>query len=476
MSQTPPAAETVFVFKFGGSCLLGPPSFSRVEEIIREYLKQGTIVTVTSALNGVTNILLELAEKAERKKVPTEKGMDFLREIHYSLVDELFPAKSAELQHIRAFLDEAFQELKGGLLEVFINGLDPLKQDFVVHFGEWLSTRIFTAYLQARGIPAEFVSSTELIEATQAFGNALPRMKKTRVRCAKHLLPRIQAEGSRVVCIPGFYGITKHGNIATLGRGGSDFTATILANCLSSAFHPEVVFWKDVAGLLSTNPKLEPNAKLLQSISYAEAKELAFYGSKVLHPLCLTMLEERRIPANIKHFHEPFDEKYTRIVARIEEEEDIIKAITALEKISMVTVESQAMVSLPGIAARLFKIMGDHDVNINFISQSSSENNITFTTDQANGQTVKALLHESEDFGKHWFNVKVDEDVSLIAVVGAGMLKKAGIAGRVFTALGNAKVNVVAIAQGSSEMNISIVINRTDLPRAIRVLHSEFIR
>ncbi|MHA1731715.1 MAG: aspartate kinase [Promethearchaeota archaeon] len=469
------SSSKVNIFKFGGSCLLGPPSFSRVVEIIESFIEEGPIVTVTSALNGVTDILLELANAAITQKVSTKKGMEFLQEIHYSLVNEIFEPDLPEKERTLSSLEEQFKELEGGLLEIYINGLDSLKSDFVVHFGERLSTTIFSNFLKSKGFNATFLPGDEIIETSENYGNALPHMKKTRELVEEKLQPLL-SEDKSVVCVPGFYGATKYGNITTLGRGGSDFSATIVANCLMPNFSPQVTFWKDVDGLLSANPKLEPNAKLLDHISYAEAKELAFYGSKVLHPLCLMVLEENDIPAVIRSFHRPFAERFSRITSNIEEKQgNIIKAITALEKIAMVTVESQAMVSLPGTAARLFGLMGNSGVNISFISQSSSENNITFTTNIENSGKVQEILKGSKNFGKRWFNIKVDEGVSLVAVVGAGMLQQPGIAGRVFTSLGNARVNVIAIAQGSSEMNISFIIKRDDLKKAIRVLHSEFI-
>ncbi|GAB4319246.1 MAG: aspartate kinase [Promethearchaeota archaeon] len=455
---------------------MGPPSFGKVVEIVEHHVRTGPVLTVTSALNGVTDALLELASVASEKKGngTLQKGYEFLREIHFSLVGELFAGNERDEEDARLALEAAFSNLEEALKLVSSEGLTPANSDLVVHFGELMATTIFARYLKFRGFDALFLPADELIETNAQFKNALPHMNATRERVLATLKDRLKP--GAVVCVPGFYGATKGGQITTLGRGGSDFTATILANCLSPQFVVDVTFWKDVDGLLSTNPRLEPEARLLREISYAEAKELAFYGSKVLHPLCLNMLEEKDVPAYIRGFHHPFEDRFTKISAQVKKDAQVIKAITALEKVAMVTVESQAMVALPGTAAKLFSIMGSNNINISFISQSSSENNITFTTNLEEAERVEQLLCASPQFGKRWFRVKVDTDVALVAVVGAGMLHQPGIAGRVFTSLGRENVNVIAIAQGSSEMNISFIISRSELQKAIRALHREFIK
>jgi aspartate kinase len=260
-----------------------------------------------------------------------------------------------------------------------------------------------------------------------------------------------------------------------LGRGGSDFTATIIANVLASSHDPEVWFWKDVDGLLTANPKIEPEAKLIEDISYDEAKELAYFGSKVLHPLCLRMTREKDIPVQIRNFNKTLDAPFTRISKLKHEACDIVKSIACVEKCEMITLQGAAMVSLPGIAARLFSIMAREKINIMFISQASSENNITFVVSQQEGKIAIKALFEDVDFGKAWFDIS-REETSLIAVVGHGMACQHGVAGKVFTSLGDAGVNVRAIAQGSSELNISIIIAPKDLVAAIHAIHQRFIK
>jgi len=208
---------------------------------------------------------------------------------------------------------------------------------------------------------------------------------------------------------------------------------------------------------------------------YVEAKELAFFGSKVLHPVCLDVNEKRDIPSDIRHFDNPESEAYTKITKEIVDNEKKIKAITSIERLTMVTIESGTMISLPGTVSKLFSLLGDNNINIKFISQSSSENNITFGIDLDDSTRVSFLLRNSDWFGKHWFSIKLDNDISLVAVIGAGMLHTPGIAGKVFTTMGNNNINVRAISQGSSELNITFIIERKDCKKAVNVLYDSFI-
>ena len=248
-----------------------------------------------------------------------------------------------------------------------------------------------------------------------------------------------------------------------------------MAYCLEPNYECKVIYWKDVEGFLNADPRISDKADLLKQISYIEAKELAFFGSKVLHPVCLDVNEKRNIPSEIRPFNNPDSEEFTTITKEIVKDEKTIKAVTSIQKLSMVTIESGTMISLPGTASKLFLLLSDNNINIKFISQSSSENNITFGIDIEDSMKVSFLLRNSELFGKQWFSIKIDNDISLIAVIGAGMLHTPGIAGKIFTTLGNYNINVRAIAQGSSELNITIIIGRKDCKIAVNALYDAFI-
>ncbi|HEC39265.1 MAG TPA: ACT domain-containing protein, partial [bacterium] len=272
------------------------------------------------------------------------------------------------------------------------------------------------------------------------------------------------------------FGSTKKDRkITTFGRGGSDLTAAIIAYSLRTLYKCKVIYWKDVRGLLDADPEISAKTSLITHISYTEAKELAFFGSKVLHPLCLDISEKGKVSSEIRDFNDPNSKEFTKISKNKIVSDRLIKAITSIYKISMVTIEGDTMIPLPGTASKLFSLLGDNKINIIFISQSSSENNITFGIDFEDSKKVSFLLRDSELFGKSWFRIKINNDISLVAIIGAGILHTPGVAGKVFTTLGNYDINILAIAQGSSELSFTAIIERKNCKKAINVLYDAFI-
>jgi aspartokinase/homoserine dehydrogenase 1 len=230
-----------------------------------------------------------------------------------------------------------------------------------------------------------------------------------------------------------------------------------------------------VRGFLNADPEIVKKTKLLKRIAYIEAKELAFFGSKVLHPLCLDISAKGNIPSEIRPFENFESEEYTTIAKEIKDDKKIVKAIASIKRLTMVTVESGTMISLPGTAAKLFSLLEENKINVIFISQSSSENNITFGINWEDSLTVSSVLRDSDWYGKQWFDIKIEKDISLISIIGTRMLHTPGIAGKIFTTLGNHNINVRAIAKGSSELNITAIIMRKDLEKAVNVLYDAFI-
>ncbi|MHA1341854.1 MAG: aspartate kinase [Promethearchaeota archaeon] len=467
--------ESLYVFKFGGSCLKNIEALKNSVNIINHFKEKGKIIIVTSAFYGVTDRLIEWMEfsKNDRTKEESIAKLYEIREYHDNIVRKIISIQDLRDQCFE-FIHKCFEELEEKI-PLFLNKEDSLKErDFVLSYGERLSTFIFSKYLCNLNFSAEFISADDnLIITDENYGNALPILEKIEDIIPKRLKNLI--DNNKIVVISGYYSRSENGNITTLGRGGSDFTATIISYALHGLYETTVIFWKDVKGLLSAPPKYESHAKLVTNISFKEAKELAFFGSKILHPLCLNLAEKKNVKVEIRCFEKPFVEEFTSISTEKIEKESVIKAITALENIAMVTVEGESMVNLPGVAAKLFSLMAENNININFISQSSSENNITFGVDEEDGFKAGYILAMSDYFGSRWVKVKVDHEVSLVAVVGEGMQHRKGIAGKVFTTLGMADVNVIAIAQGSSELNITFVIKRNDLKKAIQALYHTFI-
>ncbi len=463
------------VMKFGGSCLSDKNSFSQISSIIKKYLNQSKIIIVTSALKGITDKLIEYYLKSSEKENNSIIILDEILLIHTNLINQLFAGNEEYKNKALKFLRESGSELMQ--LGKVINLLRPSKnlQDIIASYGEKLSTYMLKCYLDSLNFNAVFVSSDEIIMTDDNFGRALPLLEETEALIKQKVIPFLTSESEKIICVTGFYGSTRDRKITTLGRGGSDLTAAILAYSLRNDFDSKIVYWKDVKGFLNVDPKISTKTKILNHLSYIEAKELAFFGSKVLHPLCLDVAEKGNIPSEIRSFNEPESNEFTRISSEIIKDEKIIKAIASIYRLSMVTIESGTMISLPGTASKLFSLLGANDINIKFISQSSSENNITFGIDIEDSMKVSYLLRNSEFFGKQWFSIKIDNDISLISIIGAGMMHTPGIAGKIFTTLGNNGINVKAIAQGSSELNITVIIDRKDCKKAVNVLYDAFI-
>ncbi|TFG22039.1 MAG: aspartate kinase, partial [Promethearchaeota archaeon] len=452
--------NNIVIMKFGGSCLQDANSFNQIMEIIEKYIHESKLIIITSALKGITDKLINFYVKSCEEATECDYILESIYNIHKNLIDEVIDDNTSEYRDTLDFLDENIEELSqlGRIVRLLRPSMDI--QDIIASYGEKLSTFITSQFInsQNKGFKSQFISSDEIIITDDNFGNALPLLDETEELVSTKIIPLLVSENINLICITGFYGSTKDKKITTLGRGGTDLTAAIVAYCLEPEFNPKVIYWKDVQGFLNADPRISKKTALLKNISYIEAKELAFFGSKVLHPVCLDVKEKIRIPSEIRPFNDPESEEFTRITKEFIKDQKIIKAVTTIERLSMVTIESGTMISLPGTVSKLFSLLGDNNINIKFISQSSSENNITFGIEIEDAMNVSFLLRNSDLFGKQWFNIKIDHDISLIAVIGAGMLHTPGIAGKVFTTLGNNNINVRAIAQGSSELNITIII------------------
>ncbi len=462
--------QKLIIHKFGGSCLKDAESFKKTLKIIEKF-QEHKMIFVCSALSKITDYLLESAEGVTDHHFEVDERINHIRNLHITLINEVITDPEYREEAIN-YIESALKRLSNTLYGVWEIGLTDRSINFILSFGERLSTYIYYIYLKAQGEKVEYSSGDQMIYTNSAFNNALPQFEMTENAIQKTIEPILQ-EGKYVV-VTGYISKDKDGHVTTLGRGGSDLTATLLAYSLQIPNRDSfVILWKDVDGLLSANPKLESEAKLIGTISYAEARELAFFGSKVLHPLCIYPMEKKQIPIHIRNFDHPDKEEFTIIGAVQEKTTEIVKAITVQDS-AMITVEGVAMVSLPGVLAKVFDVLGDAGVNIIMVSQSSSENNITFLVDRKSGESAREYLSKSKFFGEQWFNIKVEHNIALIAIVGAGMAYTPGVAGRIFTALGRAKVNVRAIAQGSSEINISIAVESKDVQNAVHAIHKEF--
>jgi aspartokinase/homoserine dehydrogenase 1 len=473
--------KLMIVMKFGGTSLGDGEAINRAIDIVIQTLKdKGGVVVVVSAMSGVTDTLLSAATSAAQGDAETfRRARWHLTDRHRLAINEVLSYEEARLQlmeEIEALLSD-FESL---CRSIHIMGeLTARGSDAVASLGERLTARILAAALRDRGKRATAVEAIEAIVTNGRHGSATPLMDETR-EAAQARIPPLLAEGVTPV-VTGFIAATKDGVTTTLGRGGSDYTAAILGACLDS---DEVWLWTDVDGVMTADPRVVPEARTLPEISYAEAAELSYFGAKVLHPKTILPAVERGIPLRIVNTFNP-SHPGTLIVAEARPRPELVegpsefavKGITSIEGLSLVTVEGRGMLGVPGIAARVFTAVAQEGISVLMISQSSSEQNICFVIRQeAVERALRALeaAFELELARRNVDRIWAQNDVAIVAVVGAGMKGTPGIAAKVFGALGNHGVNVISIAQGSSEYNISFVVGEGDMEDAVRYIHREF--
>lgn len=457
--------------KFGGTSVGSPDAILQTTTIVKDYLEAGdSVVVVVSAMSGVTDLLLRSAKAAvEADKWTYMSINEEIREKHEEVINRLI-ASSDE----RAVILNEIRELLAGHMELceaisILREATPRISDAIVSFGERLSSRVIAKVLQHQGINAKQYDSSQYIVTNNKFQHAEPIWDATDARIVDRLLPDIESGITPI--ITGFIGSTPDGTITTLGRGGSDFSAAIFAAHVNS---DELIIWTDVDGVMTTDPRIDQRARVLPYVSYQEVGELAFYGAKVLHPKTVQPIINRNIPMRVRNTFNPSHEG-TLIGAEMQPSETVIKAVTSVKNVSMLTVSGRGMLGVPGIAGRTFLATANSGANILMLSQSSSEQSFCFTVVDSMAGHVKTAVEkeltkeiEQQDID----SVDVLSDIVIITVVGSGMRGTPGVAGRVFSLLGDHKINVLAIAQGSSECSISFIIAQDDLGRAVHELHT----
>jgi bifunctional aspartokinase / homoserine dehydrogenase 1 len=383
----------------------------------------------------------------------------------------LLPSGSARAEML-AHIEDVFQDLDAIILELRLGGqLSARTADDVLSRGERLSARLVAAALDQAGHQAEYVDATDVVRTDAVFGQAAPDFALTEQSAQRVLSPLL--ERGTVPVIPGFLGATPSGDVATLGRGGSDLTATLLARSLGAS---QVFLWKDVPGLLTADPRLVPDARVIPQVHAREAAELAYYGAKVLHPRALIPLTGRRTSIYIRPFADP-SSPGTEVSERATPGKSPVKALTAATGQALMTVAGNGMLGVPGIAARTFAALHGRQISVSLISQASSEHSICFSVPEPLAEEARrSLLQEfqGEIARREIDGVEVSPGMATLAVVGLGMQGTPGVAAGVFSALAAGGINVVAIAQGSSELNISVVISAAEAAEAQRRIHSAF--
>lgn len=469
-------SKQTLVMKFGGTSVGSAEALRQAAQIIKDARQEfPRVVVVTSAMSGVTDLLLKSASLAAQGKVDSlPEAESTLREKHFSAIEALIHDQG-RCAEVKAEIDALILSLVDLCKAIAVLGeASPRAMDAVASLGERMSVRLLAAVAQEAGIGVKAIESTEFIVTNAHYQNAHPDFRVTTEKTRAALNPLMDA--GIIPITTGFIGATPEGVTTTLGRGGSDYTAAIIGSVLPAN---DVWIWTDVDGVMTTDPRIAPEAQTLPEISYGEIAELAYYGAKVLHPKTIRPVVDAGIGLRICNTFNP-SHPGTRLTANghkngnAQKPEKIVKAVTAIRKQRLVTIEGRGMLGVPGVAARAFGAVASTGTSVPLITQASSEQSICFAVPSETAAYVldaleKTFVHEieDEDIDRVWST----SDVSIVTVVGAGMRHTVGVAGKVFSQLGNSGVNVLAIAQGSSEVSISLVVDHADTEDAVRALH-----
>ncbi|MGV9173772.1 MAG: aspartate kinase [Promethearchaeia archaeon] len=463
---------TVVVMKFGGSCLVDNKAFKQIAKITNIYSDEKKVY-VASAFKGITDLLIETANSIDDPR-EISNNMALIENRHLDVIQSIFDKESEYYEAATKWVDKKLGELEEVFSDIEEFGLEPYYKDYVSSFGEILSTYILNQYLLSQGYDSVFISANNIIITDDNFNNAYPLYELTNERVANRVLPLIEnPKKDTIFCITGFIGRNKIGYITTLGRGGSDYTATIIARAIyekGNDKHIKVILWKDVDGLLAIDPKYVPEAALIKKIDYAEAKEIANFGAKVLHPKCLEAIEKKNITLEIRNFDRP-EEQESYTVISDETDTTQIKGVSALENASIITVTSGSMVGVPGVLAKIFRVMGEENISVSLVSQSSSEVSTSFIVSRDDlDLAMKSLREAFRDFLELEFFTIDSKNVAVINITGLKILNN-DTRSKIFDTLDKNNIEVKALSQSYDELNLSLVIEDQKLERAIKTIH-----
>lgn len=457
----------MLVMKFGGTSVGSAGTIKQVREIVHQALKSNPVFLVVSAMSGTTDMLIECGKRASEGD---EGFRDILQQIetrHLETVKELIPVQHQS--HVLSFTKTYCNELEEIMNGVFMLGeLSPRTLDRIMSYGELMSSRIIAASFAVDGLNSTWKDSREVIKTNDHFGNAAVDFKIT-----YPLIEELAATGHALVVMPGFVGSGTDGATTTIGRGGSDYTAAILAGGTKAS---SLEIWTDVSGMMTADPRWVANARPIPVISYKEAMELSHFGAKVIYPPTIQPVMSRNIPVWVKNTFAPADAG-TVIHNESPHGSEAIRGISSINHIALLSLEGSGMVGIPGFSKRLFEALAMEKINVILITQSSSEHSICVAIDASTAD--KAMKTVDQAFEREIAlgivdPLTIEKDLSIVALVGENMKSHPGISGKMFGAMGKNGVNVRAIAQGSSERNISAVISTADVRKALNVLHEEF--
>ena len=455
------------VLKFGGTSVGSANTINKVITILENYSKNDQVICVVSAVGGITDKLIKAGELAQNKDEDFIKAFELISKIHHSILTELIPSNQDDIANL---LNQKLQELKSLLDGIFlINEVSPKTSDKLVSFGELLSSFIISETMKHRGLDCKVKNSQELIVTNSNFTKAEVLFKPTNSNIKNYFSEASQ----RITILPGFISKSTTGEQTTLGRGGSDFTAAIIAAAIEVN---RLEIWTDVSGMYTTNPRVVKQAFPIAHLSYQEAMELSHFGAKVLYPPTVQPVLDLHIPIHIKNTLEP-DDVGTKISNDTNGSSNPVKGISNINNISLLTLQGNGMVGIPGFSMRLFGTLAQEKISVIFNTQASSEHSICFGIDDKDAVLAKEAIDAvfENEISLHKIDpIIVESNLSIIALVGDNMKNHQGISGKMFSTLGQNNINIRAIAQGASERNISAVIAEKDVKKALNTLHERF--
>ncbi len=456
------------VLKFGGSSVANAENIKKVMAVLKNSAAEKKTIVVVSALGGITDLLLHCSQLASEGQENYTSILGDIEQRHLQTVRDLIPInnQSALLSLVKTLCNE-MEDICNGIF--LLGELSARTKDRMVSYGELLSSKIIAAALTAENLPAQWVDSRALIITNSEFGNASVNFPQT-----NQLIQTYFSQSNEILFVaPGFIASNEQGTNTTLGRGGSDYTAAIFAAACNAAV---LEIWTDVSGMMTADPRLVPNARIIPEITYQEAMELSHFGAKVIYPPTIQPVMNKSIPVWIKNTFEPKDNG-TIIQELVSENHNSITGISSISGIALLSLEGSGMVGIPGFSKRLFEALASNKINVILITQSSSEHSICVGIEEKNASSAKKCIDEAFSYEIDMKKVEpllVEKNLSIIALVGDRMKNHTGISGKFFSALGRNGVNIRAIAQGSSERNITAVINSDDVKKSTNTVHEAF--
>ncbi|MDI6803076.1 MAG: lysine-sensitive aspartokinase 3 [Bacteroidota bacterium] len=450
----------MIVMKFGGTSVEDGAAIRRLIEIVkRELPKQ--IIVVVSACSGVTNELIRCAHTVKNGSESDAMDiLDTLHKRHTQIIGELI--KGNRLATLTKQIDEYFSEIKNIVRGVNLLGeLTPRTLDLLTSYGERLSSLIIHSALEESGISSNLFDARKVMITDSSFGSAKPLFDKIEERIKIYLIPVLKK--NHVVITQGFIGATEEGITTTIGRGGSDYSASIFGSILSAE---TIQIWTDVDGMMSADPRIVSESKLITTLSFNEASELAYFGAKVLHPNTILPAVQKNIPVKILNSRRPEIQGTLILQSTESENKSVVKSIASKKGIIVINVASSRMFLAHGFLAKLFSIFADHQKSVDVVS--TSEVSVSLTID--NDKDLDQIRKDLEDIGE----IRIERKKGIVCIVGEGMKKTPGIAAKAFNALAKADINIEMISEGASEINLTLVVDEEDVDKVVRVLHNEY--